>query len=163
VGTAHQFLFKKTMSRIPQATLQQQFKTTNYIGLAMMASVFIYAAIVLAIDKGYIPYKASANINFITTFKYILLVLAVLHYFIIRFFQKFSAKSANYLASGAIITFALSEAVAIYGLVLFFLTGNATDFFIFMAISLLYFYLFYPKYADWERLWIQETQTNPTS
>ena len=145
------------MAKIPQATLQQQFKTTNNIGLAMMAAVFLYAVIVLVIDKGYLPYKAQpgANIGIFTTLKYILLVLAILHYFIIRFFQKFSLKSAAYLPPGAILTFALCEAVSIYGLVLFFLTGNATDFFIFMVISLLYFYLFYPKYADWERLWKQ--------
>ncbi len=145
------------MAKIPPGTLQQQFKTTNYIGLAMIASVFLYAIIVFGIDQGYLPYKAQpgANSGTFTTLKYILLVLAILHYFIIQFFQKFSLKSAAYLPPAAIITFALCEAVSIYGLVLFFLTGNATDFFIFMVISLLYFYLFYPKYADWERLWIQ--------
>jgi F0F1-type ATP synthase membrane subunit c/vacuolar-type H+-ATPase subunit K len=146
------------VAKIPQGTLQQQFKTTNYIGLAMIASVFLYAILVLGIDKGYLPYKAQpgANIGAFTTIKYILLGLTVLHYFAIRFFQTFSLKSAAYLPPAAIITFALCEAVSIYGLVLFFLTGNANDFFIFMVISLLYFYLFYPKYADWERLWIQK-------
>lgn len=146
------------MAKIPQATLQQQFKTINYIGLAMMAAVFLYAVIVLSIDKGYLPYKPQpgARIGIFTTIKYILLGLSILQYFAIKFFQKFSLKSAAYLPPGAIITFALCEAVSIYGLVVFFLTGNATDFFIFMVISLLYFYLFYPKYSDWEKLWIQK-------
>jgi hypothetical protein len=143
------------MGQMPRVTLQQQFKTINYIGLAMMGSVFVCAVIVLCIDKGYIPYKApnSKNVGIFTYIKYILIVLAVLHFFIIRFFQKFSLKSVSYLPPGAIITFALCEAVSIYGLVLFFLTGNPMDFYIFMVISLLYFYLFYPKYADWEKLW----------
>ncbi len=145
------------MAKIPPATLQQQFRTTNNIGLAMMAAVFIYALIVICIDQGYLPYKAQpgSNSGAFTILKYILLVLAILQYFAIRFFQKFSLESAAYLPPAAIITFALCEAVSIYGLVVFFLTGNATDFFMFMAISLLYFYLFYPKYADWERLWKQ--------
>jgi F0F1-type ATP synthase membrane subunit c/vacuolar-type H+-ATPase subunit K len=145
------------VAKIPPATLQQQFKTTNYIGLALIASVFLYALTVICIDKGYLPFKAQpgANSGTFTIIKYILLVLSVLQYFAIRFFQKFSLKSAAYLPPAAIITFALCETVSIYGLVLFFLTGNATDFFIFMAISLLYFYLFYPKYADWERMWKQ--------
>lgn len=145
------------MTQISRPTLQQQFKTTNYIGLFMMASVFIYAVIVLGIDKGYIPYKAGQVINPGTSaiIKYILLGVALLQYFLIKFFQKFSLKAPNYLPPGAIIIFALCEAVAIYGLVLFLLSGNSTDFFLFMAISLLYFYLFYPKYSDWERLWIQ--------
>jgi F0F1-type ATP synthase membrane subunit c/vacuolar-type H+-ATPase subunit K len=143
------------VAKIPQATLQQQFKTTNYIGLAMMASVFIYAIIVLAIDKGYIPYKAPRLVdsNTITALKYILLAVSLLNYFVIRFFQRFALQAPNYLPPGAIITFALCEAVAIFGLVVFFLSGNGTDFYLFMVISLLYFYLFYPKYADWEKLW----------
>jgi F0F1-type ATP synthase membrane subunit c/vacuolar-type H+-ATPase subunit K len=145
------------VAKIPQGTLQQQFKTTNYIGLAMMAAVFLYAIIVFCIDKGFIPSKAQPGNNSatFTTIKYLLLGLSVLHYFAIKFFQKFSLKSPSYLPPAAIITFALCEAVSIYGLVLFFFTGNANDFFIFMVISLLYFYLFYPKYAHWEKLWMQ--------
>jgi F0F1-type ATP synthase membrane subunit c/vacuolar-type H+-ATPase subunit K len=142
------------MSRISQGTLQQQFKTTNYVGLAMMASVFIYAVIVLCIDKGYIPYKVShqIDISILAKLKYILLAISIFHYFIIRFFRKFSLKSAAYLPAASILIFALCEAVSIYGLVLFLLTGNSMDFYIFMLISLLYFYLFYPKYGDWEKL-----------
>ncbi len=145
------------MSLKSQTTLQQQFKTTNYIGLAMMASVFIYAVLVLGIDKGYLPFKTRQIINpdTGTSLRYIFLGVSFGHYFIIRYFRRFSLRSPQYMPPGAIIIYALCEAVAIYGLVLFLLSGNSTDFFVFMVISLLYFYLFYPKYADWERLWLQ--------
>lgn len=145
------------MAQISRSAWQQQFKTTNYIGLVMIVSVFIYAGLVLTIDKGYIGFKIRPTINLgtLTIIKYILLVVALFHYFFLRFFQKFSLKSANYLPPGAIIIFALCETVSIYGLILFFMSGNSMDFYIFMLISLLYFYLFYPKYADWERLWKQ--------
>ncbi len=96
------------MNRIPQVTLQQQFKTTNFIGLAMMAAVFLYAGLVLSIDKGYIPYQANFNIP--PSIRYILLIISLLHYFIIRFFQKFSLKSAAYLPAASVLTFALCEA-----------------------------------------------------
>jgi len=156
------FLMIDTMSKIPPQSLQQQFKTTNYIGLAMMAAVFLYAGLVLAIDKGYIPYNGPSNIDIgiLVKVKYILLIIAIVHYFIIRFFQKFSFKSAAYLPAASVLTFALCEAVAIYGLVLFLLSGNSTDFFLFMVISLLYFYLFYPKYGDWENLVNQQLSKN---
>jgi hypothetical protein len=52
-------------------------------------------------------------------------------------------------------------AISLYGFVLYKLTGNIMDFFIFMPISLFYFYLFYPRYADWERLWKQELEAKP--
>ena len=150
------------MTKISSKTLQQQFKTTNYVGLAMMASVFLYAVIVLCIDRGYIPYKMSHNIDMsiLSKVKYILLAISIFHYFIIRFFQKFSLKSAAYLPAASFLIFALCEVVSIYGLVLFMLTGNSMDFYIFMLISLLYFYIYYPKYADWERLLDQEYSTN---
>jgi F0F1-type ATP synthase membrane subunit c/vacuolar-type H+-ATPase subunit K len=148
------------MGQITQGTLQQQFKTTNFIGLTMMAAVFLYAGIVLAIDKGYIPYQVNLNVP--QGVRYILLIVSLLHYFIIRFFQKFSFKSVAYLPAGAILIFALCEAVGLYGLVLFLLTRNSSDFFIFMLLSLLYFYLFYPKYADWEKLANQGPSVNPT-
>ncbi len=153
------------MSKIPPQSLQQQFKTTNYIGLAMMAAVFLYAGLVLAVDQGYIPYKGLSNIDIgiLDKVKYILLVLSIVHYFIIRFFQKISFKSAAYLPAGSVLTFALCEAVAIYGLVLFLLSGNSTDFFLFMLISLLYFYLLYPKYGDWEKLVNQQLAKNSPS
>jgi F0F1-type ATP synthase membrane subunit c/vacuolar-type H+-ATPase subunit K len=142
------------MAPRPQATLQQQFKITNYIGLAMMGAVFFYALLVLAISKGYLPVKLHSTLSstLTTNLSYIFLVLAVAEYFILSFLKKISLKSVSFLQPLAIASFALCESVSVLGLVLFFLTGNANDFFIFMVISLLYFYLFYPKYADWEKL-----------
>lgn len=152
------------MSSISREALIQQFKATNYIGLAMIGAVFIYAGLVMGIAHGLIPIKMrpAVNIDLSTKLKYILLFVSVIHYFIIKFFQKVATKAANRLPAASIITFALSEAVGVYGLVLFLLTGNANDFFIFMAISLFYFFIFYPKYADWERLLTQESQANPS-
>jgi F0F1-type ATP synthase membrane subunit c/vacuolar-type H+-ATPase subunit K len=152
------------MSPISREALMQQFRTTNYIGLAMIGSVFLYAGLVMGINHGLIPMKIRPTLNsdVSTNIKYILLGISVLHYFIIKFFQKISMKAANRLPAASIIVFALSEAVGIYGLVLFLLTGNANDFFIFMAISLFYFFIFYPKYAEWERLLTPELQANPS-
>jgi F0F1-type ATP synthase membrane subunit c/vacuolar-type H+-ATPase subunit K len=153
------------MGSISREALLQQFKTTNYIGLAMIGAVFIYAGIVLGISHGFLPIKIRPALNpdIAATLKYILLFLALVHFFIIKFFQKVALKAANRLPAASMITFALSEAVSIFGLVLFILTGNANDFFIFMAISLFYFFIFYPKYADWERLLAQESQAKPSS
>jgi F0F1-type ATP synthase membrane subunit c/vacuolar-type H+-ATPase subunit K len=153
---------RNIVSPTSREVLINQFRTTNYIGLAMIGTVFLYAGLVLGINHGIIPIKirpsfstdASANI------KYIMLFISVLHYFIIKFFQRTAAKATNRLSAGSMITFAVSEAVAIYGLVLFILSGNSNDFFIFMAISLFYFYIFYPKYTDWERLLVQERKVD---
>jgi hypothetical protein len=164
------------MAQTPQVTLQQQFKITNYIGLAMMGSIFIFAFLVLAIDKGYFAFLESGNqkvdIALVTKIKYLFLLISLGIFLIIkfmkntilRFFQKQYSQSQYPvvlpLFASALLVFALCETISIYGLVLFILSRNPTDFFIFMAISLLYFYLFYPKYADWERFSHQELQAN---
>jgi len=166
------------MNQTSRAILQQQFKITNYIGLAMIGSIFIYAFLVLAIDKGYFPFLnnggTAINTALLTKIKYlfylisiaIFLVIKYLKNTIIRFLQKQYAKSLYPtilpLFSFALLVFALCEVIGIYGLVLFILSRNPTDFFIFMAISLFYFYLFYPKYADWQRFSDQESRINPT-
>jgi hypothetical protein len=156
---------KSLKNPISREALLLQFRTTNYIGLFMIASVFLYAGFVLAISHGYIPIKIrpSLRADMLTKIKYVLLLLAVIHFFIIKFFLKIAAREARRLPAASIMVFALSEGVVIYGLVLFLLAGNANDFFIFMAISLFYFYIFYPKYADWERLLQQELQAKASS
>lgn len=150
------------MSLVTREILIQQFRITNYIGLAMIGSVFIYASLVLGINHGYIPIKIPQTITLEVSvkIKYFFLFLSLCHYFIIKFFQKISIIAVYRLAGAYIIIFILSEIVSIYGLVLFILTGNTNDFFIFMAISLFYFFIFYPKYADWERLLTQELKAD---
>jgi len=152
------------MSQISRQSLQQLFRIINYIGLAMIGSVFFCAGLVLGINHGYIPIKIPRTINLEVSakIKYFFLFLSLCHYPIIKFFQKISTRAVYRLAGASIIIFTLSEIVGIYGLVLFLLTGDANNFFIFMAISLFYFYLFYPKYADWERLREQESPANPS-
>jgi hypothetical protein len=83
--------------------------------------------------------------------KYVFLALAAAQFGIIKAVQKIlSAGSVEKLSLTAIITFALCESVAVLGLVLFLLNGNSLDFYIFMVISLGFFYLFFPKYEQWE-------------
>jgi hypothetical protein len=83
--------------------------------------------------------------------KYLFIALALANFFLIKFFQRIlGSRSVAQLVQGAIVGFALSEAVAIFGLMLFLLTGNALDFYTFMFLSLFYFWFFFPKIKDWE-------------
>lgn len=142
------------------------FKGTNFIWLAMVGLVFLYAIFVLSVWFGYIPlnFDAITRIDVLNKLKYILLSVSLLFYLIIRLFKYFITWLYNkrYLYSVSIlfivsfIICALCEAVSIYGLIMFLLSRNPADFFLFMVISIFYFYSFYPKYEDWERLLNQE-------
>jgi hypothetical protein len=134
--------------------LKTRYLAVNFIGLAMIASVFVYAGVVEWIKWQWAPFAGFFQLgpSQAALLKYIFLAFAAIQYGVIKFVQKIvPARSVDNLPQAAIITFALCESVAVLGLVLFLLGGQALDFYIFMLISLGFFYLFYPKYADWEK------------
>jgi hypothetical protein len=143
------------LSTKSELTLKSRYLAVNFIGLAMIASVFVYAGVVELIKWRMAPFSGFARLDPGTAglIKYVFLALAAAQYGIIKVVQKIvPARSADHLPQAAVITFALCESVAVLGLVLFLLAGNSLDFYIFMVISLGFFYLFFPKYAQWEKV-----------
>jgi hypothetical protein len=135
-------------------TLKARYLAVNFIGLAMIAAVFVYAGVVELIKWQWAPFAGFARLDPRTAafLKYIFLALAAAQFGIIKAVAKIMPmRSADNLSQAAVITLALCETVAVLGLVLFLLAGNAVDFYIFMAISLGFFYLFFPKYEQWEQ------------
>jgi F0F1-type ATP synthase membrane subunit c/vacuolar-type H+-ATPase subunit K len=135
-------------------TLKSRYLAVNFIGLAMIAAIFVYAGVVEYIKWQWAPFQGFAKLPPETEslLRYILLALAAGQYVIIKAVRKIVlAQSRENLPQAAIVTFALCESVAIFGLVLFLLGGNTMDFYLFMVISLGFFYLFYPKYEEWEQ------------
>jgi F0F1-type ATP synthase membrane subunit c/vacuolar-type H+-ATPase subunit K len=136
-------------------TLKSRYLAVNFIGLAMIAAIFVYAGVVAIIKWQWAPFHGFAKLPVQTEslLRYIFLALAGVQYLVIKAVPKIvRAQSPENLAQAAIITFALCESVALLGLVLFLLCGNPLNFYIFMVISLGFFYLFYPKYEEWEQI-----------
>jgi len=134
--------------------LKSRYLAVNFIGLAMIAAVFVYAGVVELIKWQLAPFAGFAKLDPHTVglLKYGFLALAAAQFGIIKVLQKIlPTRSADNLTQAAVITFALCEAVAVLGLVLFLLAGNALDFYVSMVISLGFFYLFFPKYEQWEQ------------
>jgi len=141
------------LARSPLA-LKTRYLTVNFIGLAMIASVFVYAGIVEFIKWRWAPFSGFLQLAApqAAIVRYIFLAFAAGQYGVIRLVQKIvGARSVDHLPQAAIITLALCESVAILGLMLFFAAGQALDFYMFMVVSLGFFYLFFPKYDDWEK------------
>ncbi len=130
-----------------------RYLTVNFIGLALIGSVFIYAVVVEVLKRAFAPFAGFAALTpaQVQMLKYIFIALAIADFFLIKFIQKIlGARSIQQLVQAAIITFALSESVAVFGLVLFLLAGRAQDFYLFMFLSVFYFWFFFPKYQNWE-------------
>ncbi len=161
------------MQTQPASDLRRAYKTTVIIGLAMMASLLVYAIVVENIRKQFDPFGGFAPMTEgFETFRYALLAVAVVQFFVIQFLNKLilSAKAPvrntpvtqftpeiQRLITAAIVAFALCESVAIYGFVLFLVQGSSNDFYLFLLISLLYFSIFFPKYSVWEA-WVKERE-----
>lgn len=149
--------------------LKQRYLIINFIGLAMIASVFLYAVIVEVFKRYYEPFTGFADLppHLADMIKYVLLAVALVFFLLIRVLQnRLAALSPRLLPSIAIMSFALSEAVAVFGLMLFLLTGNSLDFYLFFAVSLFLFYIYFPRYNEWERRMAQhpgETPSEPSS
>lgn len=136
-------------------TLKARYLVANFVGLAMIGSVFICAVVVEVMQRSLAPFAGFAGLTPAQAqlLKYVFVGLGLGHFFLLKFIPKILApRSVQGLFQAAIVTLALCEAVAIFGLVLFFLTGKAYDFYLFFALSLFYFYLFYPKYTHWEQV-----------
>jgi len=136
-------------------TLKARYLAANFVGLAMIAAVFVYAGVVELIKWQLAPFAGFAKLDPRTVglLKYGFLALAAAQFGIIKVLPKIlPTRSADNLTQAAVITFALCGAVAVLGLGLFLLAGNALDFYVFMVISLGFFYLFFPKYEQWEEV-----------
>jgi hypothetical protein len=135
--------------------LKARYLVVNFMGLAMIASVFVYAGVVELIKWQWAPFAGfgklpSANTELLS---YIFLAIAAGQFGAIKAVPRIVlARSVDNLPQAAVISLALCESVALLGLVLFLLTGRSGDFYIFMLISLGFFYWFYPRYDQWEKL-----------
>lgn len=145
--------------------LKNGYRITVIMGIAMIASVFVYAVVIEILKREYEPFEGFAPFPEVEILRAALLAIAIVEFFLIRFIKKLilSIKllSSSYrknslspeiqkLSTAAIITYALCDSVAIYGLVLFLIGGSSTDFYIFMGLSLIYFSIYFPRYSEWE-------------
>jgi F0F1-type ATP synthase membrane subunit c/vacuolar-type H+-ATPase subunit K len=159
--------------------LRAAYRVAVIIGLAMIASLLVYATIVGILEKGTVEIHGTAMAGSqLELIKFVLLGLTVILFFVIRVFNtKFLnaegeqgkmldsrfrltpgvAPEFSRLTTTAIVTYALCEAPAIFGLVLFFIGRNSSDFYLFMLISLFFFAIHFPRFSQWEE-WYRKQQ-----
>jgi hypothetical protein len=160
--------------------LRAAYRVAVIIGLAMMASLLAYAIIVGILEKeGAGPLVAPSMAGSqLEPMKFVLLGITVIIFFLIRFVnakilaaegepgKKLESRLPQSsgmppefwrLTTAAVVTYALCEAPAIFGLVLFFLGRNSSDFHLFLLISLFFFAVHFPKFSQWEE-WYRKQQ-----
>ncbi len=141
-----------------QQDLKAAYRIAALIGAVMILSLFIYAAVVEFFRDDPSIAKPRMAAETMEIMRYTLLGVTAVLFFVAGYLQKLflSGKAARQgsavqrLITGAVVSYALCESVAIYGLILFFLGGQAMDFYLFMGLSLVFFLVYFPRYAKWE-------------
>ena len=145
--------------------LKRQFKIALLIYVAMLGAVFCYGLAAFMI-KGQFSPAVPFDHKTTAIFKSVLLILSVvelglawpLRNWILSKEIKVGAGESTGLSSPvsrlftcSVLTYALCEAVAISGLVLFMMTKNLSDYYLFGLISLTGFAVYLPRFSQWER------------
>ena len=138
--------------------LRGVYRLATIIGIAMISSLFIYVFVVEFI-------KVNVNINLPSSMadllRYLFFGVAIGEFLLIRFLRSHmisgpsSPAKIQKLFSMTIITYALCESVAIYGLILFFVGGRRFDFYTFLIVSFIFFAVYFPRYGRWEE-WLKK-------
>ncbi len=126
--------------------VKARYLTANFIGLALIGSVFMYVVLVQVLNWTQAPFAGFAALEpgQARMLKYLFVALGIGHFFLIKLVQKIlGAASVERLFQAAVVTFALCEAVALFGLVLFLLNGNSMDFYLFFLQIQAWLILFY--------------------
>jgi len=149
--------------------LRNAQKTALIISFAFIFSLVIYAVLVEFflgnLDFG----KGFSGLGYLRYFFMAAAALEVVLMIIIKnrilagetkFIQRPDSKTGspgpdenefiNRLRSAHIISYALCESIAIYGLVLFILEKDKTLFYAFLGVSLFLMLVHFPKYDDWK-------------
>jgi hypothetical protein len=159
--------------------LRAAYRVAVIIGLAMMASLLVYLIIVGLFEKGYVEIKTVVLPGgVLEIIKFVLLGASVVSYFLIGVItgkilavgqgregtsgarpQPTTGIASEFgpLVNAAVVTFAVCELPAIFGLILFFTGRNASDFHLFLLISLFFFATKFPKFSSWEE-WYRQRQ-----
>jgi len=143
--------------------LHKGHRTAVYICCAMIASVFVYMGVAEFLAAQNAPFHGYSPVpgDIYNKLRLILLALALADLALIPFLHNrvlsagnrsstSSVSSYQRLISASMVSFALCESIAVYGLVLFLLNGRLRELYLFIFISLVSFVIHFPRYGRWE-------------
>ena len=120
------------------------------IGGALLASLGTYAFVVAQIQRTHAPFAGFAPGVPHDPLRLVFAALALARVVQRSVLANAALPPLGRLRTAAIAALALCEAIAIYGFVLFMLAGRASDYYVFAALALVGFVLYFPRREAWE-------------
>lgn len=148
------------MLTVIKGNLRRAYKFSVILYAFTVFNIVVYAFLVEILKD---TWSVSKSDDFIRSLRYLLLALAIAEFFLIKVLRKYMIrrgypkehnlkKITELLLSIDLITCALCEAIVIYGLLLFFLSSDSINFYIFLVIGLIALGIYFPRYSRWEDL-----------
>ncbi len=155
------------MEYISDESLRRGYRTAVVIGCAMIFSVLVYAGIVEYLCQSKAPFAGFAPVtpDVFGTLRLVLLGGCLLDFALIPFLRnrvlsaqiQGGAQAAGplpalvgRLIAASMISFALCESIAIYGLVLFLMNGARSEFYLFLGLSFVALAIHFPRLERWQ-------------
>jgi hypothetical protein len=156
--------------------LEKSYNRARIIAVALMASIFVY----ILLAEYILLEHLNVSFPNLDLFRIVLYIISGVEIGIIIWFRHILLKKTAPLPPGmtdrlkqhhqtvngpedekemtliqrlittTIITFALSESIAIYGLILFMLGKQRQDLYLLAGLALILMFIFFPKFEDWK-------------
>jgi hypothetical protein len=144
--------------------LAARCRVAQKIAGALVGSIVAYAIVIEVLRArrgGYVGWAPASSID---TLRMVFIVLAIADLALIRFIRSRILTPGSRggqpagsvppimarLLSASIVSLTMCLAIAVYGLVLFLLSGRPMDFYSFAIVALLGMAVFFPRQSQWE-------------
>jgi len=139
--------------------LKKTYRVSSIIGLTIMGSLLIYVLMVEFVIYPLIPVMGPLSIREVRVLRYILYALSIVDVIILRVIRSAILKKSPgedkqrliaKLHKSSLVSMALCEGPAIFGLVLFLITGIKRDFYFLLVVSFILIFMYFPRLKNWE-------------
>jgi hypothetical protein len=139
--------------------LQKAYRMAVILASALIASLFIYVAIVEIMRSQQDVFTGYLEGEIKQVLRYAFYGLAVLQVVIIRLIRGLLLRKTPQekevvliprILKASLFTQVLAEVPALFGLMLFFLCGMNVDFYVLTFVSLVLMFMFFPRFNNWK-------------
>ena len=160
------------MEKSDKADLNKAYWIAIVVACFTIASFLVYAWLVSFIGTAFDPFNGLFPLIKGDTLKYVLMGTSVAISLLIRLLKKvlpsgrvsvrlpaqvkkrlnIESDGAQRLLMTSVITFALCELVALFGVAVFLVSGHALDFYIFLVLAIILITINFPLRKEWGEL-----------
>jgi len=146
-------------NRTEDIQMREAFNRVVRISAAIIAGLFVLAAIAEGVRSAYAPFNGfAANAKWVPGLRNFLYLMTMFNILLIRYVIMRIYIASGHINTATIVTrlfkadvasMLISELPCLYGLVLFLMAGDLIDFYLLFGFSVIYSTIYFPRYKKW--------------